>query len=375
MSQLRVAITGIRGLIGSALAASLQADGHEVVGISRQRDPLRRSTSVQDADDSAENSDTQNANTQDASTQDASTQDANTQGASARDRNAQDANTANTQEDSSEVSQTDPRQTVPAKIVPPQIVEWDVAAGSINAAALEGMDAIVHLAGESIGGRWTTARKASIMSSRVDSTALLAQVVRKLDAKPDVFISGSAIGFYGSRGDEELNEGSLPGDGFLADVCRRWERAAVPIGDAGVRLVRIRTGLVVGRGAEALVRMAKITRLCAGGPLGNGKQWWSWISLDDEVRAIRHLIDSTVSGAVNLTSPNPVRQRDFQRALSAQLRRPAIVPAPAFAIRAALGEMGQALLLDSTRVLPNTLNESSFRFEHPDLAGALAAAF
>ncbi len=352
MSQLRVAITGIRGLIGSALAASLQADGHEVVGISRRPDPVNPSRSASSPGSLGESG----GDATDAFTDAPQTEDPKT-GAPKTDAPETDG------------PETDAPQRVP------QIVEWDVAAGSINAAALEGMDAIVHLAGESIGGRWTTASKAAIMSSRVDSTKLLAGVVRELDAKPDVFISGSAIGFYGSRGDEELNEGSLPGDGFLADVCRRWERAAVPIGDAGVRLVRIRTGLVVGRGAEALVRMAKITRLCAGGPLGNGKQWWSWISLDDEVRAIRHLIDSTVSGAVNLTSPNPVRQRDFQRALSAQLRRPAIVPAPAFAIRAALGEMGQALLLDSTRVLPNTLNESSFRFEHPDLAGALAAAF
>ena len=306
MNRKRVAITGVRGLIGGALATSLRADGHEVVGISRR--PDRVSAPVA-GDETAE-----------------------------------------------------------------RTVAWDVAAGTIDASALEGLDAIVHLAGESIGGRWTDWRKTAIMSSRVESTRLLAGVVRELDAKPSVFVCGSAIGFYGDRGDEELTERSLPGGGFLADVCMRWERAAVPIPDAGARLVRIRTGLVVGRGAEAIERMARITRLGAGGPLGTGRQWWSWISLDDEVRAIRHLIDSEASGAFNLTAPNPVRQHEFQRALSAALRRPSFMPAPRFAIRAALGEMGQALLLDSTRVLPDALTDDGFEFAHPDLADALADA-
>ncbi len=306
MNDMRVAITGIRGLIGGALAASLRADGHEVVGVSRSPGPAP-----------VEGSENEAAG---------------------------------------------------------QTVVWNVAEETIDAAALEGLDAIVHLAGESIGGRWTDKRKADIMSSRVESTKLLADTVGKLDAKPSVFVCGSAVGFYGNRGEEELTEWSLPGNGFLTEVCKRWERAAVPIGDAGVRLVRIRTGLVVGRGAPAIERMARITRLCAGGPLGTGRQWWSWISLDDEVRAIRHLIDSDVSGAFNLTAPNPVRQQGFQRALSSALRRPSFMPAPPFAIRAALGEMGQALLLDSTRVLPDALTEDGFRFEHPELAGALAEA-
>ena len=306
MQTLRIAVTGIRGLIGGALAASLRADGHEVVGISRRPGSVDASSAADGAGQST--------------------------------------------------------------------VAWDVAEGTIDASALEGLDAIVHLAGESIGGRWTAARKAAIMSSRVDSTRLLAGVIRELEAKPSVFVCGSAIGFYGNRGDEELTERSLPGDGFLAEVCMRWERAAVPISDAGVRLVRIRTGLVVGPGAEAIDRMAKITRLGAGGPLGTGRQWWSWISLDDEVRAIRHLIDSDVSGAFNLTAPNPVRQRDFQRALSASLRRPSFMPAPRFAIRAALGEMGQSLLLDSTRVMPDALTEDGFEFHHADLPGAVASA-
>ncbi len=306
MNSRRVAITGIRGLIGGALAASLRADGYEVVGISRRSDPLN-------------------------------------------------------------VSDTDDAPEVP-------VIAWDVAAKAIDAAALEGFDAIVHLAGESIGGRWTSAHKEAIMSSRVDSTELLAEAVGGLDAKPSVFVCSSAIGFYGDRGEEELTERSLPGDGFLAEVCKRWERAAVPIPDAGVRLVRIRTGLVVGPGAEAIKRMARITRLGAGGPLGSGRQWWSWISLDDEVRAIRHLIDSDASGAFNLTSPSPIRQRDFQKALSAVLRRPSFMAAPRFAIRAGLGEMGQALLLDSARVLPEALTDDGFEFVCPDLPSVLADA-
>ena len=306
MNDMRVAITGIGGLIGGALAASLRADGHEVVGVSRNPGPAP-----------VEGSENEAAG---------------------------------------------------------QTVVWNVAKGTIDAGALEGLDAIVHLAGESIGGRWTDRRKAAIVSSRVDSTKLLADTVGKLDAKPSVFVCGSAVGFYGNRGDEELTERSLPGDGFLAEVCKRWERAAVPIADAGVRLVRIRTGLVVGRGAASVERMSRITRLGAGGSLGNGRQWWSWISLDDEVRAIRHLIDSDTSGAFNLTAPNPVRQRDFQRALSGALGRPSFMPAPPFAIRAALGEMGQALLLDSTRAIPDALAEDGFEFTHPELDGALARA-
>ena len=306
MNDMRVAITGIRGLIGGALAASLRADSHEVVGVSRSPGPAP----VEGGENEAAG----------------------------------------------------------------QTVVWNVAKGTIDAGSLEGLDAIVHLAGESIGGRWTDKRKAAIVSSRVESTALLAEAVRKLDAKPSVFVCGSAVGFYGHRGDEELTERSLPGDGFLADVCKRWERAAVPIPDAGVRLVRIRTGLVMGRGAPAIERMSRITRLGAGGSLGNGRQWWSWISLDDEIRAIRHLIDGDTSGAFNLTAPNPVRQRDFQRALSGALGRPSFMPAPPFAIRAALGEMGQALLLDSTRALPDALAEDGFEFTDPELDGALARA-
>ena len=297
MSDMRVAVTGARGLIGGALAASLRADGHEVVGVSRSAD-----------------------------------------------------------------------------LAEPTVV-WDVELGTIDTDALEGLDAIVHLAGQSIAGRWTSARKSAIMSSRVESTKLLAAAVSRLDAKPPVFVCGSAIGFYGGRGDDELTERALPGDGFLADVCKRWELAAVPVTDAGVRLVRIRTGLVVGPGAEALRRMVRITKLGAGGPLGPGQQWWSWISLDDEVRAIRHLIDAdSLVGPVNLAAPNPLRQREFQRALSTALRRPSFMPAPRFAIRAALGEMGQALLLDSTRVFPDVLVDSGFQFEHPVLADALDAA-
>lgn len=295
-------------MIGSALAASLRADGHDVVGISRSAAPEAARDGCSDTAASV------------------------------------------------------------------SMITWDTAAGTIDANALEGLDAVVYLAGESIAGRWTDARKAAIMSSRVDSTRLLASAVAQLDAKPSVFVCGSAIGFYGNRGDTELTERSLPGDGFLSEVCKRWELAPVAVVDAGVRLVRVRTGLVVGAGAEALNRMARITKLGVAGPLGTGRQWWSWISLSDEVRAIRHLIDADVDGPFNLSAPNPVRQRDFQRALSKALARPALMPTPGFAIKAALGEMGQALLLDSTRVLPDALTDSGFEFEHPHLPDALAHA-
>lgn len=288
---MRVGITGVSGLIGSALADDLRADGHEVVGISRR--------------ESADG------------------------------------------------------------------IFWDVAAGKLDPGALEGVDAVVHLAGESIQGRWTTAKKQRILRSRVDSTELLASTIASLDQPPRVVVSGSAMGYYGDRGDEVLTESAAAGTGFLADVTRVWEGAAAPIADHGVRLCLARTSIVLATEGGALPRMRTITRAGLGGALGSGRQFWSWITLDDEIAALRFLIDSEVEGAVNLATPNPVRQREFAKRLAAVLGRPAVMPAPSLAVRTALGEMGRALLLDSTRLQPSVLVEAGFTFESPDLDAAL----
>jgi uncharacterized protein (TIGR01777 family) len=257
----------------------------------------------------------------------------------------------------------------------PDAVEWDPRAGKIDRSALEGADAIVNLAGESIQGRWTSSKKERIMRSRVDSTSLLAGVLTELDRRPTVFVSGSAVGYYGDRGDEVLAEDAPPGTGFLAEVAGAWERAAQPISALGIRLACARTSIVLSPEGGALARMRLITKFFLGGPLGGGEQYWSWITLDDEVRALRLLLDADIEGPVNLAAPEPVRQRAFAKALAEVLHRPAVLPAPGFAIRAALGEMGDALLLDSQRVVPGVLTDAGFVFGAPDLATALQSLF
>lgn len=254
-------------------------------------------------------------------------------------------------------------------------VVWDPSAGTIDGAALEGADAVVHLAGESIEGRWSAAKKRRLVSSRVESTELLARTITGLDSKPGVFVSGSAMGFYGNQAERWVHEGSGPGSSFLAELVIAWETAARRVEDVGVRVALARTSLVLDAQGGALARMARITRFGGGGPLGNGRQYWSWITLADEVRALRHLIDTDLEGPVNLASPNPVPQKQFAKTLARVLRRPALLPAPAFAIRLLLGQMGQELLLDSTRVEPRVLLGSGFEFEHSDLEPALRSLY
>ena len=250
-------------------------------------------------------------------------------------------------------------------------VAWDLAARRIDGAALEGMDAVVHLAGERIDGRWTATKKRRILDSRVEGTELLAGALAGLGCPPAVVVSASAIGFYGDRGDEELAEDSQPGTGFLAEVCERWEATAAPIASPDTRLVLARTGIVCTPDGGALGRMLALTRLGLGGRLGNGRQWWSWITLEDEVRALLHLLDTPVVGPVNLVAPGTCRNAEFVRALARALRRPAVLAAPALALRAALGEMANGLLLASARVRPAGLEDSGFEFRSPDLASAI----
>lgn len=252
---------------------------------------------------------------------------------------------------------------------------WNPSDGTLDVARLAGADAVVHLAGENIAGRrWNDAVKRDIRDSRVNGTRLLAESLARLDRKPRVLVSASAIGYYGHRGDALLGEESGPGTGFLSDVCQAWERATEPAERAGIRVVHLRIGVVLTPAGGALQKMLLPFKLGAGGRMGSGGQYWSWISLDDLVGSILHcLVHEDVSGAVNAVAPGTVTNREFTAELAKALHRPAIFPMPAFAARLALGEMADALLLASTRVAPLKLQESGYKFQHPTLAGALAA--
>jgi len=252
-------------------------------------------------------------------------------------------------------------------------IQWDPAAGRLEPSALEGFDAVVHLAGENLSqGRWTNAKKARIRDSRVQGTQLLAQTLARLDDRPGVLVSASAIGFYGDRGNDELDEQSPPGSGFIPDVCRQWESATEPAAEAGVRVVRLRLGLVLSASGGVLGKMLPIFRLGLGGPLGGGRQYVSWITLDDVIGAIQHAIATeSLRGPVNAVAPHPVTNREFTRALGRAVRRPAFLAAPAFALRLFLGQMADELLLASTRVLPRRLLDSGFEFRDVAVESAL----
>ena len=252
-------------------------------------------------------------------------------------------------------------------------IRWDPASHWIDADALEGMDAVVHLAGESIAaGRWSPESKQRILASRTEGTRLLCETLAGLAQKPRVLVSASAIGFYGDRGEAVLDETSDAGEGFLADVCRQWEAATAPAREAGIRVVNLRIGVVMTPLGGALAQMLTPFRLGVGGPIGSGAQFMSWISLDDLLGAILHGIATpTLEGPVNATSPSPVTNAELTRVLGSVLHRPAFVPVPAAVLRGLLGEMADALLLASTRVLPRRLLESDFVFRDPELHGAL----
>jgi uncharacterized protein (TIGR01777 family) len=251
-------------------------------------------------------------------------------------------------------------------------VEWDPARGRLDPGALDGVDAVVHLAGEPVAHRWTAARKRAIRESRVQSTALLARTLSTLARPPRVFLSGSAVGYYGDRGDTIVDESSGPGSGFLAAVTVEWEQAAAPVAQHGVRVVLLRTGIVLSPVGGALAKLLPIFRLGGGGPLGNGRQWMSWISLEDQLRAIEHaLFSDLLHGPANLVAPNPVTNGDFATTLGRVLARPALLPVPALALELLYGEMARGTLLAGQRALPRALAASGFEFRHPTLEGAL----
>lgn len=293
---MRVIISGASGLIGSALSASLRADGHQVVAL------VRREAGADE-------------------------------------------------------------------------IRWDPANGVLAADALDGADAVVHLAGAGIGDhRWTDDYKRELLDSRVKSTMLIAATIAASANPPKVLLSGSAIGIYGASDGRDLDESSPAGSGFLADLCVQWEAAAAPAATAGVRVAHIRTGIVLTPKGGALKKMLPLFKLFAGGKFGNGKQWQSWISLADEVAAIRHLLTHDVSGPVNLTAPAPVTNAEFTKVLGGVLHRPTLLPVPRFGPALLLGgELADALLYTGQKVLPGALQASGFTFQHTTLEAALRA--
>jgi uncharacterized protein (TIGR01777 family) len=252
-------------------------------------------------------------------------------------------------------------------------IGWDPARGVSEPERLEGFDGVVHLAGEGIAaGRWTAERQKRIRESRVVGTRVLCEALARTRHRPAVLVAASAVGAYGDRGNELLSESSPRGAGFLAEVCRDWEAATAPAADVGVRVVSLRTGIVLAKHGGALAKMLLPFRLGLGGPIGNGNQFMSWIALDDHVAAIRYaLVAGALSGPVNAVAPNPVQNREFTRVLARVLRRPAIFPLPAFAARILLGKMADELLLSGQRVVPERLSSAGFIFAHPQLEGAL----
>ncbi len=256
----------------------------------------------------------------------------------------------------------------------PGEIRWNPT-GSVDLSALSGHDAVVHLAGESISGRWTAAKKSKILNSRVQGTMTVAAAIARLQQKPKVLVSASAVGYYGASEDKSFDESSPPGADFLAEVAKQWESATEAAARAGIRVVLLRFGVVLSGAGGALKQMLPPFRMGVGGRLGSGKQWMSWVSVEDAAGAVEvALANPAVSGAVNVVSPNPVTNAEFTNTLGAVLHRPTVLPMPGFAVKLAFGEMGETLLLRGQRVLPKKLQENGYTFIHGNLKDALTAA-
>ncbi len=254
----------------------------------------------------------------------------------------------------------------------PGDISWDPASGSVDAEAAEGVDAVIHLAGESIAGRWTRRKRERIRHSRVVGTRGLCESLARLRQPPKTLLCASAIGYYGDRGDERLPEDAAGGEGFLAEVCREWEAACQPAADAGVRVVHLRFGMVLSRFGGALQRMLGPFRLGLGGRIGSGRQYWPWIAIDDAISVIEFcLTRPDLAGPVNVVAPEAITNRQFTKALGRVLRRPTLLPMPGFAARLALGQMAGPLLLASVRADPTRLRQVGFEFEFAGLESAL----
>ena len=253
-------------------------------------------------------------------------------------------------------------------------VLWDPEARTIDLNGLEGVEGVVHLAGESIVGRWTEVLKNKILKSRVEGTRWIAESIARMKNPPKVLVCASAIGFYGDRGQEALNESSSKGTGFLSDVCQAWEDAASPAKKAGIRTVHLRIGIILSKRGGALAKMMLPFKLGIGGILGDGKQFMSWIALEDVTGVILHALkNNSLEGAVNTVSPKPVANRDFTKALGKALHRPTLFPVPPFAIRSLFGEMADALLLASAQVYPKKLQESGYSFKYSELSSLFSS--
>lgn len=249
---------------------------------------------------------------------------------------------------------------------------WDPYKGEVDISRMEGYDAFVHLSGESINGRWTKTKKKEIIDSRVITTRFLAECIKKLKSPPKAFIGSSAIGYYGNRADEELNEENSAGVGFLAEVCKAWEAEENRIASKDIRVANIRTGLVLSTEGGALKELLLPFKLGVGGIVGSGRQWWSWITLNDLLRVYQYVIENeSVKGPVNAVGPNPVTNKTFVKILGKALHRPSIFPLPAFIVNLIFGEMGQELLLNGQKVMPKRLMGAGFQFEQAELEPAL----
>jgi hypothetical protein len=253
-----------------------------------------------------------------------------------------------------------------------QCIGWNATSAPTPQPALEGLDAVVHLAGESIAaGRWNSRRKEKIRESRVAGTRNLVTLLGQLKNPPEVLVSGSAIGYYGPRGDEPLGEDAPPAEDFLGQVCQQWENEAKRATESGIRVVLLRTGLVLSDRGGALPKMLPPFKMFIGGPLASGRQWMSWIHIRDQIGAIQHVLSNReVKGPVNLTAPGPVTNQEFSKTLAGVLKRPALFRVPGFVLRLLFAEMAEALLLNGQRVLPRTLQQSGYEFQFPKLKGA-----
>jgi uncharacterized protein len=250
-------------------------------------------------------------------------------------------------------------------------IGWRPNQGELDPSVVDGTDVAINLAGVGVGDhRWTDEYRKLIRSSRINTTETLARAVTAAEHPPKVLVNASAVGYYGDTGDHEVDESGPAGTGFFPDVCQAWEAATAPAEEAGIRVVHLRTGLVLGPGGGLLRPMIPLYKLGLGGPMGSGRQWMPWISLADQLAAIEFLLTAEVSGAVNLVGPAPVRNRDFARTLGRVLRRPALLPVPAFVLRLVIGEFG-AEAVRSQRVVPTALTDAGYRFEHPELESAL----
>ncbi len=251
-------------------------------------------------------------------------------------------------------------------------VVWNPAEGQLEPQAFDGVDTVVHLGGVNIAGkRWSPEVKQKIFNSRFQSTSLLASQLASLEQKPSVFLCASAVGFYGDRGEERLDESSPRGEGFLADVCQAWEQATLPAQDAGIRVVNMRFGMILDRKGGALGQMLTPFKMGVGGRLGSGKQYWSWIALPDVINALQFCLNhSELAGPVNFVAPDEVTNLEFTKTLGKVLSRPTCLPVPAWGVKTAFGEMGQELMLTSARVVPKKLNEAGFQFQYPQLEDA-----